>query len=247
MDWNNLRSSQCFSFPLCKTEIPILPSQMHWCLEEEKLRAMWDFITLWWMEGGDIHDYSHQTSGKSLFPFSKSDVLSNKVFWHDLVGNMPIERTELLVDKLGYISVNFQVHGSGFLLFVLRPKLCPDIRCAFFKVLLFWFSGISCLLFFFFIFHISGNSFYMWRTTVKKWDLWNSFLMDTLQKLYILIICVQEIFFKGTCRTYHSFLLNFRGISKTYSLRVFFPLLYTSNINLLMHSMIYWQSPSDRY
>lgn len=90
--------------------------------------------------------------------------------------------------------------------------------------------------FFFFIFHISGNSFYMWRTTVKKWDLWNSFLMDTLQKLYILIICVQEIFFKGTCRTYHSFLLNFRGISKTYSLRVFFPLLYTSNINLLMHS-----------
>lgn len=99
----------------------------------------------------------------------------------------------------------------------------------------------------FFPFYISCNSFYICWKTVKKQDLWNSLLMETLQKLkiYILIIYVQGYLSKepvGLITHFCWISVGFQSLTPSGSSFHFF-MLQTS---ILYIAMIYWQSPSDR-
>lgn len=112
-------------------------------------------------------------------------------------------------------------------------------------MLLFWFSGISCLLFFLF-YHLSCNSFFICWKTVKQRDLWNSLLMETLQKLkiYILIIYVQGYLSKepvGLTTHFCWISAGFQSLTPPGSFHFLIP-----ETSILYIAMIYWQSPSDR-
>lgn len=103
----------------------------------------------------------------------------------------------------------FPAHSTS--LAVAMQQVC------FCEMLLFWSSVFSCLLFFFFLFSFSCNSFYVCWKTVKITRIFEVFYWWKHWKkswdLYSHLLCA-GMFVKRTCRTYHSLLLNFSGISK---------------------------------